>query len=193
MVSAGPITYDFTGTLSQPVAGTQTFSGSFTINGNPTVAPGSPGVTENGSDVALTLNLGGQVIQYVNTARDPSYVTADAVIVPTWLEVPPGSPTIGFSVSGGNNGGTYPFSMRFSSPGGADQLTNWGSLSFPLYTSLVYLSDSPGGPLGVEGVITSIEAVSAPEPSNLISFVVLGTLAWAYQNSGKGDRNRKGS
>ncbi len=36
-VQAGPITYDFSGTLTQPANGSSQFSGSFTVNANPPV------------------------------------------------------------------------------------------------------------------------------------------------------------
>ena len=73
IVGASPVTYDFTGTLNQPVDGSTTFTGSFTINANPTVNPvANPYVAEDGSDVSLSVNLGGaydQLRQYAAVIR----------------------------------------------------------------------------------------------------------------------------
>jgi hypothetical protein len=56
---ASPITYDFTGSN---VNGSQQISGSFTINADPIVPfVGAQSVTENGSDVSITVNAGGHV------------------------------------------------------------------------------------------------------------------------------------
>jgi len=73
IVGASPVTYDFTGTLNQPVDGSTTFTGSFTINANPTVnLVANPYVAEDGSDVSLSVNLGGaydQLRQYAAVVR----------------------------------------------------------------------------------------------------------------------------
>lgn len=181
IVEASPLTYDFTGTLNQPVDGAKTFSGSFTINADPTVGPGmasgfysSGVVNENGSDVSLAVNVGGQVINFVNTPQNPSAVGFQAIVLPPWAEQPQGTSEIGFSVNGSNN--TDSFGLTFYPFGGVEQLSNLRDLTLPLDTGSVYFN-------GVEGVITSIETVSAPEPSALAVFAILGLAAMVHLHS----------
>jgi len=112
IVGASPVTYDFTGTLNQPVDGSTTFTGSFTINANPTVnLVANPYVAEDGSDVSLSVNLGGHTINYVNTPQ----LSDSATFQLTWyspssvqsffVETPgvTALPTLEFSVQGRGN------------------------------------------------------------------------------------------
>ena len=74
LVMADPITYDFSGTLSQPADGVTTFSGSLTFNATPAGADVSPGgayVVESGSEVSLSLSLGGQHSTSQRTRHTP--------------------------------------------------------------------------------------------------------------------------
>ena len=73
---ASPITFAFSGTLLEPVNGSSTFSGFFTVNSNPNPQTGFSSVTEQGSDVSATLNIGGQVIDYANTPQNTQFVEA---------------------------------------------------------------------------------------------------------------------
>jgi hypothetical protein len=172
IASASSITYDFTGTLIQPFDGSTKLSGSFTVNGNPTLGPGYPEIQESGSDVSLTVNLGGRVITFVNTPQLPISITLSASVVPPENEVPPGSSTIGFSLSGEASGGDTFFGLTFYSPGGVDKLSNLRDLSFPLDTSSIYMRDLSGGSYQEAfGVITSIEAVSVPEPATVLMYL----------------------
>jgi hypothetical protein len=70
---ADAITYNFSGTMEGTLFGTNQFTGSFTINANPTViandtsSPAENYVSpwysaqESGSDVAVTFQVGGHV------------------------------------------------------------------------------------------------------------------------------------
>jgi len=141
IVGASPVTYDFTGTLNQPVDGSTTFTGSFTINANPTVnLVANPYVAEDGSDVSLSVNLGGHTINYVNTPQ----LSDSATFQLTWyspssvqsffVETPgvTALPTLEFSVQGRGN---ITFGMGFDKPGGVEQLSNLRDISFPLNSS----------------------------------------------------------
>ncbi len=184
IVGASPLTYDFTGTLNQPVDGSTTFTGSFTINANPAVNPGASWVIESGSDVSLSVNLGRQVINYVNTPQVPDSVTFGASVQPPMNESPgvAGVPLVEFYVGGGANGGKTTFGMTFYSPGGVEQLSNLRDVSLPLDTSSVYVTDSSGvSNQWSEGSITFIGAVSVPEPSALVVSAMLGIAAMVYR------------
>jgi hypothetical protein len=194
IVGASPLTYDFTGTLNQPVDGSTTFTGSFTINANPTVwssatvnppdFPVMSGVFESGSDVSLTVNLGGQMINYVNTPQFPGSARFSLTTWSDLMNMSPGlpglaGPFVEFTVGGVANGGNF-FSMIFECPGGGEQLSNLRGVSFPLNTSYVTLYDSSSNQWAA-GSITSIEAVSVPEPSALVVSAILGIAGMAYR------------
>ena len=129
LVVADPITYDFIGTLSQPADGVTTFSGSLTFNAIPTGADVSPGgayVTEAGSEVSLSLNLGGQVFDFQNNA-----LYSPATL---FLEKLPGpydesaQPSVLFSVF--TSSSQFGFWMKFVSPA-TNIPTNLATLSLP--------------------------------------------------------------
>jgi len=193
IVGASPVTYDFTGTLNQPVDGSTTFTGSFTINANPTVNPGASWVAESGSDVSLTVNLGGRMINYVNTPQFPDSATFQlawfsASFMQAFLIGPPGVaalPELEFSVKGGGaNGGNITFAMSFDKPGGVEQLSNPQDVILPLNSIYVTVEDTepyPASNQGSAGSITSIEAVSVPEPSALVVSAMLGIAAMVYR------------
>jgi hypothetical protein len=196
IVGASPLTYDFTGTLNQPVDGSTTFTGSFTINANPTVwssatvnppdLPVMSGVFESGSDISLTVNLGGQMINYVNTPQFPGSARFSLTTWSDLMNMSPGlaglkGPLLEFTVGGGANGGNITFGMIFESPGGVEQLSNLRGVSLPLNTSYVTVYDS-SSQQGAAGSITSIEAVSVPEPSALVVSAMLGIAAMVYRH-----------
>jgi hypothetical protein len=184
-VGASPITFDFTGALGpnvQPVDGSRQFSGSFTINGDPTVNPGSYAVSEGGSDVSITLNVGGQVINFVNSPQSPN-TSANFYVTQVTLQEKTG-PVLEdeFLVSGVTPSGssTLYFNFSFFSPATDNQLGNLRNFSLPLDSSSVNLEVSSGTFQGPLGTITSIQLVSAPEPSMLAVFAVLGIAAMAH-------------
>ena len=178
LVVADPITYDFIGTLSQPADGVTTFSGSLTFNAIPTGADVSPGgayVTEAGSEVSLSLNLGGQVFDFQNNA-----LYSPATL---FLEKLPGpydesaQPSVLFSVF--TSSSQFGFWMKFVSPA-TNIPTNLATLSLPPSTSSVdIVTNNPGqGYVQSQGVISSIELVpSVPEPGTLAIFAALGVSA----------------
>lgn len=181
IVVADPITYNFTGTLNQPINGLKTISGSLTIDATPSVEPGASWVTENGSDVSLNVNLGGQVIRFVNSPQNPFMsVTFSADVVPTVDEQPKGTPEIEFSVVAGNSAGptgsgaASSFGMTFYSLGVGTLPSNLASL--PLSPGTSSLDLSIGSETG-SGTIAAIEVTSAPEPSMLVVFAGLGAAA----------------
>ena len=185
LVVADPITYDFIGTLSQPADGVTTFSGSLTFNAIPTGADVSPGgayVTEAGSEVSLSLNLGGQVFDFQNNA-----LYSPATL---FLEKLPGpydesaQPSVLFSVF--TSSSQFGFWMKFVSPA-TNIPTNLATLSLPPSTSSVdIVTNNPGqGYVQSQGVISSIELVpSVPEPGTLAIFAALGVSAmWRTRRS----------
>ncbi len=189
IAAADPITYDFTGTLQQPIDGTTTFSGALTINGTPT-EQGPPGdlvrmVTEGGSDVSLSLNLGGQVFNIVNSTQnpftyvafsaegqDPSYSPPD-VLMSLWGAFNPSKaaqPVLDVYSTFYAFGTTLPDNLATLNP------SPNGSY-FSLQT------DSPGSlnSTGTFGQYTSFDLVSTPEPSTLAIFAGLGTAALLHR------------
>ena len=70
--------------------------------------------------------------------------------------------------------------MIFESPGGGEQLSNLRGVSLPLNTSYVTVNDSSSQQWAV-GSITSIAAVSVPEPSALVVSAMLGIAAMVYR------------
>lgn len=191
-VWASPLTYDFTGTFNQPFDGTTTFSGSFTINANPTVNAQTSSVFEKGGDVSLTLNLGGQVVTYVNTPQNPSYVFFNtAAISPADGTASGGAPEDSFGVSAGANGGKLVFGIEFYALGGIAQLSNLRDLTLPLNTSSVYATEPASSPYQwANGVITSIEPASVPEPSAVVVSAVLAIAAVVCRRCGPITRTR---
>ncbi len=191
VVLAEPITYAFNGTFKEPFDGSLTFSGTLTINATPTLGPGSGqlSVTENGSDVSLSLNLGGQAINFVNTPQNP-YSNATFSAFVEWngasAENPSGYPEVAFTAGGvsggvGGNGSTLDFAMTIYSPSVSTLPANLASLSLPLDTSSFGITYFAEGATQITdtggGVITSMEIVSTLEPNTLVVFAGLGIAA----------------
>ena len=181
---ASPITYAFTGTLAAPLNGSNQFSGSFTINGDPSVS-GNPGsVIENGNDVSLALNIGGQKFNIVNQANAPAAVSFTAGLSPSWIMNPTGPQQDEALISAGmqstNPLAKFNFGLSFYSPASSDQLDNLRDFSFPIASSSVFAIGTLGGSsFQTGGSITSIELVPTPtpEPSTLAIFAVLSVVA----------------
>jgi hypothetical protein len=181
-VGASPITYDFAGTLKQPLNGTNQFTGSFTINGDPTPTQLVGG--ESGSDVLLSVSMGGQVFNFINTPLNPSGAAYSAYEIPAGQDVPMGVPEAVSTISGFQTMGSssLSFVLTFYSPELPEQLTNLRTLSYPLDSSSVYITDDSAGSNEVyTGVVTSIELVSAPQPNALAVFALLGAAAMVYK------------
>ena len=80
--------------------------------------------------------------------------------------------------------------MGFDKPGGVEQLSNLRDISFPLNSSLfyVYVGDTEPYPQSAQwsaGSITSIEAVSVPEPSALVVSAILGVAGMVLRRCHK--------
>lgn len=194
-IKASPMTFDFTGTFDQPVNGSDQFSGSFTIDSNATVTyldvtpPYYPGsISEGGNDVSLTVTIGGITTHYNNapgsdfpatlsvaqlSSNDPVDPSGDIVIVRGYQsDLDPGV----------NSGFALSFSSRTDvlfSQLGPNEVANLQNFDFSNpdsssagYSWVVNYAD----PLtaSVDGTITSIVAVPAPEPSML---AVSGAMA----------------
>ncbi|MGP0068330.1 MAG: hypothetical protein ACLQGP_32630 [Isosphaeraceae bacterium] len=187
-VEASPITFDFTGNFGMASNGTSTpFSGSFTINGNPTVTNGGPNpygpypyVSEEGSDVSLTVNMGGQVFNFANTASQPNNSMLLVEVQPTVPGTPNTPLETEFLIKGSSMTLGANFALTVYSPGVA-QLTNLSSFNFNLYNASVEASDISGVGYTFQGGITSIEIVSNPEPGTLAIFAVLALTGLVYQ------------
>ena len=186
-IGASPITYDFAGTLSQPIDGATQFSGSFTIDTNPnqvvdTIWDNASAFGEDGSEVALTIRLGGQTMNYINTPQNPETVT---LLGETGVNiaVPPPPQNVYFGLGTQSQANDrLTFSLQFTRPGSDLELADLARLSSPMFTSSVSVSyDSAGQTQQVQGSITSIEQVSAPEPGMLAIFAVMGFAGLAHR------------
>jgi hypothetical protein len=187
-IEASPITYDFSGTFNQPINGSTQFSGTFTIDSNPTILISLPswesgGVGENGADVSLTAHIGGQTIDFVNTSQNPENAMFEAAVLGTGeVTRDPAPPSVDFSLQGysGTND-RMAFTLSFTRPGTHYELAELTSLASPSYTSSVTVNYDPGGQTQqVDGSLTSIELVSAPEPSMLAVFGVMAIAGMAH-------------
>jgi hypothetical protein len=186
LVVADPITYDFTGTFSQPFDGSKTFNGSLTFNATPT--------TGDSSD-SLTVNVGGQVLTFSNSPQNPNVsLTVGADVEPNTT-----TPTVEFSFVGSIEGNdtSRTFGVTMYDYGLGAVPSNLASLNLPLYTSTALLQEitvnnSTGeveSVTGGSGVLTSYEAVSTPEPSTVVIFAGLA-LAAIVRGHRRGSRGR---
>lgn len=206
-----PITYDFTGILTQPMNGTDQFSGSFTFNADPTAAnvgglgldangtslsftpaaldPGVP-IAEYGSEVSLTVKIGGQVIQYTNTAQNPTLasLTAGRAVVddPFYRYIDTVAiQGMGTTKNPNNSYTNGSFSLVFQGSGdpifgnvSRQQVANLQAFPFSA-DSLKGMSAADASGNNYTGFLTSIEMVSAPEPSGLAIFAILAMAGCA--------------
>jgi hypothetical protein len=203
MVAANPITYDFSGTFSQPFDGSTAFSGSATFNATPTPQDATwdgAGWNETGSDVSLTLNAGGQVFNFGNSPQD-TFVGARVSVGPSSpLGTLPSLALSLFGYAGASGIGTSTtFGVTMYSYGIGTVPPNLASLSFPVYTSTVVLQELSEGTIsgGAGGALTSFEMVSTPEPSTLVIFASLGVAALVHHRCrgslGRGHRGQQSS
>jgi hypothetical protein len=186
-VLADPITYAFTGTFpsSSDINGVNQFSGTFTIDGSPTVT--ATGVTEGGSDVSITVNVGGQVVNFANMVGNIySQATFNASSIAAGASNNPYGPTgpavIAFGVDGSTETPTSSVTFGLSSypVASPQQLANISSLSLPLESSSIYVTETSGQQYQrAFGAITSIELVSTPEPGTLVIFGAIAVSAIA--------------
>lgn len=169
VVSANPITYDFTGTLGQPYDGTTSFSGSFTI----VDAPVAGGVTEAGSESSMTLHFGNNVVTYSNNPQDPSTMFAFSVLPATGPSGEQNPPWYEIEVGGqSSRPGIGDFFITSYVPSSISTVTNLRNLTFPS-NSTSYLSE-PSPAVTNQGLLLSINAVPAPEPKTFVVFGMFG-------------------
>ena len=196
---ASPITYDFTGNFAGlGLNGLSPFSGTLTINGDPTVSTisGLPSVSEARGDVSLTLKAGGQTFEYSNQANPASVATFSVGVSPSWTMYPgpsaydpSGLPYDEAMIYGAIQGGKSPSSVGISfynyDPSAVYQLGNLRNFNLPAGTGSIFMTSAigtAGGFVG-EGTITSMQLVPtpAPEPSTLAVFAALGFAAMAHR------------
>ncbi|MGC8640920.1 MAG: hypothetical protein ACP5XB_13715 [Isosphaeraceae bacterium] len=188
-VCASPITFDFTGTGG--------VSGSFTINGDPTVPPGasltgSPSnttlLTEGGTDVSLTVNpgqgLGWQVFTYSNSPSNPW--GAQAFLSSGYPG--PGNTTLALLTILGQasdpDGHYQQFRLGLLVPTDEASLANLRTFGLPLInpsqpwasSTWAYSTDSSLHASG-SGTLTSVQLVSTPEPGSIVVFSTLAVAA----------------
>jgi len=176
-VSASPITYDFTGTLRDGFAnGSTDFSGSFTIDGDPTLQPDGS-VDEKGSDVSITLNIGGQTYKYENNANTEVELTVGTS--PSWHDDPQSGPRqdgILLQAVDHTGGASLPlFIASFYTPSSLENLTDLRTLNFiPVAGHAAIGTPVYGG----DGKFTSITLVqNTPEPGAFVVFALAGVAA----------------
>jgi hypothetical protein len=211
---ADPITFNFAGTLTQPMNGSNQFSGSFTINADPTAAnigflgtngqgilsfsPTEPQsnpverreIAEYGGDVSITVNVGGQTLNYVNTAQNPTLATFSAGAVQLGNNLTPNTPLTdlvsvwgnSMTKNAGNSFTNNSFALSFSAtpdtifsnlaPG---QVANLRGFNFAALAGGVGGATAAGVPWS--GRITSLVEAPVPEPSTLVVFAVLSAAA----------------
>jgi hypothetical protein len=207
IVTANPITYDFSGTFDTPINGTDQFSGSFTIDVNPTAtyysSPAYPtvspwSVSENGTDVSLTVTIGGQTTNYVNTPGSFNLASLWVGQNPSNYELDPsgdvirvaGSPA--YSDPGINPGFglvlNNPTDVIFSQMG-PNNVVNLQNFDFSALNVGMASYTNESGVLD-DGTITSVEAVPAPEPSTLAVFAMLGIAAIVHRRRRNTSRDR---
>ena len=168
-VCASPITFDFTGTGG--------VSGPFTINGNPASASGSylswPAnagwysvLTEGGSDVSLTVNIGGKAIHFANSPSD----TSSSAWATLGASIPaPGWGTSLAELMVGGNSAQASFGLSFYAPLANISLHDLST--FGLSPNLVIgpsewtVSYPGGGGVASSGTLTSLTLVSTPSPA----------------------------
>ena len=191
---ASPISYEFSGTLAQPVNGSSQFSGTFTYDTDLPPYPGiSPfpgwsyysGVPADPSEpvLSMTFSVGGTPSSSFGT------VTSDELIVSHTTTSDAFFIQEAFSHSGGQNVWAE-FGMS------SNNLVNrapFNSLDPPASLNLadfvganltVQGTGSDGQPLNIIGTVTSLVPVGAtapvPEPSSLLVFAVVGAGIWRY-------------
>ena len=182
-------------------------SGSFTINGDPTVPPGasptgSPWNTtllsEGGSDVSLTVNLGPssgwQVLNYSNSPSNPWAAQANVSV-----GYPGGSTSDTLlavtGLASDNNGSSYKFSVDLLVPAAKASLANLRTFGTPLMNVALPGGTSDWGysvdPYLVEsrsGTLTSVRIVSTPEPSSIVIFTAIAVAAMIQARRGRPGR-----
>jgi hypothetical protein len=184
---ASPITFAFNGTLLEPVNGSSTFSGLFTVNSNPNPQPGFTSVTEQGTDVAATLNIGGQLINYTNTPQNTEFVDAMVNAQPGLLVLNgPNVSSTEFGLFGGSSSGPNQFAITLYTPAVNDWLTNLATLTLPAIHSDSFFFADASGDSDDYGTITSLTLVPAPEPATILVYLAIlaglglrfGARAW---------------
>lgn len=187
---ASPITYDFTGTLNQPVDGSTRFSGTFTIDSVPNTNVGLifgeyAGIGEDGAAVSLSLRLGSQTISYVNTSQNPdgAFFSGVASSLVTTPGLASGQSSVDYAFTGYSQpSGGIDFGMSLAETVTNPPFADLTSLNSPSFTSSVSVSyDSGGQTQTVQGTITSMDLVSAPEPGMMTVFGLLAVAGIAHR------------
>ncbi len=185
---AAPITYVFSGTLSQPFDGSTQFSGTFTYNTNLPQYPGIQastgssyysGLSSGSNSPSVTLNF---AIGNLSSTSFGSVVN-DQVVVSHTQSTDAFSIYEQFNFTGGQNIGAE-FSLvnnnlvqpsPFSSQ---NPPTTLNLASFSLGGILTVWGTTAGGqPLDVMATVTSLEPLgftAAPEPASFAVFAILG-------------------
>ncbi|MHC5540591.1 PEP-CTERM sorting domain-containing protein [Singulisphaera rosea] len=186
---ASPLTYAFTGTLQAPVNGSTQFSGSFTFDADPAVVNAPSGastnpsqVVENGSEVSMTVDAGGQTFHFANDADPLSNVSFNAGLTHNSIMDPSSTQQDEASMSASD--GTNSVGLSFYSP--VVDLHNLRNLPLILNTGSFFIGNlAVGGQTfgQIEGTFSSIEPVNTPEPGSLALFAGIGIAAVAYRRN----------
>jgi hypothetical protein len=202
-VRASPISYDFSGTLSQPYNGSTQFSGSFTYN---TDLPAYPGITPSpgwayysgvpadpsAPPVSLTFNLG--------TTASSSFgdIVNDEVIVAHTQSTDAFFIDVQFANKGGQDlsaeigfvNDNFAQRAPFNSSGPPTSL----SLSeFDLGGNLTFSGTTADGhQIDVVGAITSLVAASSvPEPGPIVVVLAMGAGFLGYRRRSNAEQAMK--
>ena len=190
---ATPISYAFTGqeyTLNNKLytfSGTFTFDADRTLSGDVIPIAGNPSsVTETGSDVSMTLTIGGHTFNAVNRANSVPVVTFTEGLTDTWVryrEPPAEYEAMMLSdFQGANPNNWLEFSVSFYKSAIVGLPVSLRDFQFTKDNANFFIDGLiDGNAFQSNGLLTSIELIPTPtpEPSSLAIFGLFGALALA--------------
>jgi hypothetical protein len=201
-VLADAITYNFSGTLEGTVHGTNQFTGSFTVNSNPVAIANFPppdyqasglfGAKESGSDVSVTFQVAGHVINFSNSAQNPDIAQFSVQQLGNPAATVPGPLSDYATLSGGIpnpglsatiNGFEFNFANSLDTlfmNAVAGQMINLAKFNFANVSAAEIDVGSEGWRTAL---ISSIQPAAFPEPSMVVVFATLIIAGLAHHRS----------
>ena len=202
-VDAAVIAYDFSGTLSQPVDGSSTFSGTLTFDtdlhlSTTSIAPGAgtyySGVPVNPSEppVSLTFTLGNLPSSTFGTMTDPevfvSHVPQGTDEFQVSVEYHLGTQVVTAQFTLTNNNLVQP---GFLTSNNIPSTLNVSSFSKDAILALYGANNFPyNGEVGTVTALAAGPGSSVPEPASLVVFACLGAAVFVRARKNRGSRDR---